>query len=32
MSGVIAVRAFDLDHVGAQIGQEHRRVRPGEYA
>jgi hypothetical protein len=32
--GVVAARAFDLDDVGAEVGEEHRRVRarkdPGE--
>ena len=30
--GVVAGRALDLDHVGAEVGQQHRAVRPGEHA
>ncbi len=28
--GRVAVGRLDLDHVGAEVGQEHRRVRTGE--
>jgi hypothetical protein len=30
--GVVAVRVLHLDHVGAQIAEEHRGERPGEDA
>ena len=29
-AGVVAARALHLDHLGAEVGQQHRRVRPGE--
>ena len=29
--GVVAARALDLDHVGAEVGQQHRGVRPGQH-
>jgi hypothetical protein len=30
--GVVTGRPLDLDHLGAQVGQQHGRVRPGEDA
>ena len=29
-AGVVAARALDLDHFRAHVGQQHRRVRPGQ--
>ena len=31
LPGVVAGRALDLDNVGAEVGQHHRRVRPGQH-
>ena len=31
-TGVVAARALDLDHLGAEVGEQHRRVGPGEDA
>jgi len=32
-AGVVALaRLFDLDHPRAEVGEEHRAVRPGEHA
>ena len=30
--GVVALGTLDLDHLGAQVGQQHGGVRPGEDA
>jgi hypothetical protein len=32
MSVVVAVRRFDLDDIGSQIGEQRRAIRPGENA
>ena len=31
-AGLVTGRTFDLDHGGAQVGEQHRAVRPGEHA
>jgi len=30
-AGVVAARALDLDHVGAQVAEQHRGVGPGQH-
>jgi hypothetical protein len=32
LSGAVALGALDLDDVGAEVGEDHGRVRPGEHA